>query len=128
MGHGLDGHGRAKARSASSRIEGRPSTSWNAKPRRKPGFLLLNFAATFTCSIVLDMFFSSVAALGHLGLYLQSYVIRRGGCSMRLKSAQVRMFRNILDSTPVAIDPKVTCLVGKNESGKSAFLTALWWL
>jgi predicted ATP-dependent endonuclease of OLD family len=38
------------------------------------------------------------------------------------------MFRNILDSTPVAIDPNVTCLVGKNESGKSAFLTALWWL
>jgi len=38
------------------------------------------------------------------------------------------MFRNILDSTTVAIDPKVTCLVGKNESGKSAFLTALWWL
>jgi predicted ATP-dependent endonuclease of OLD family len=38
------------------------------------------------------------------------------------------MFRNILDSTQVAIDPKVTCLVGKNESGKSAFLTALWWL
>jgi predicted ATPase len=38
------------------------------------------------------------------------------------------MFRNILDSTKVEIDPKVTCLVGKNESGKSAFLTALWWL
>jgi predicted ATP-dependent endonuclease of OLD family len=38
------------------------------------------------------------------------------------------MFRNILDSTKVEIDPKVTCLVGKNESGKSAFLTALWRL
>jgi energy-coupling factor transporter ATP-binding protein EcfA2 len=38
------------------------------------------------------------------------------------------MFRNILDSTEVKIDEKVTCLVGKNESGKSAFLNALWRL
>jgi predicted ATP-dependent endonuclease of OLD family len=38
------------------------------------------------------------------------------------------MFRNILDSTEVKIDSKVTCLVGKNESGKSAFLHALWRL
>ncbi|EQD53894.1 hypothetical protein B1B_09968, partial [mine drainage metagenome] len=41
---------------------------------------------------------------------------------------RVRMFRNILDSTEVKIDEKVTCLVGKNESGKSAFLNALWRL
>lgn len=45
---------------------------------------------------------------------------------MRLKTVQIRMFRNILDSTEVKIEEKVTCLVGKNESGKSAFLTALW--
>jgi predicted ATP-dependent endonuclease of OLD family len=38
------------------------------------------------------------------------------------------MFRNILDSTEVTIEEKVTCLVGKNESGKSAFLNALWRL
>ncbi len=38
------------------------------------------------------------------------------------------MFRNILDSSEVQIDDKVTCLVGKNESGKSAFLSALWRL
>jgi len=47
---------------------------------------------------------------------------------MKLKSVQVRMFRNILDSTEVKIEEKVTCLVGKNESGKSAFLNALWRL
>lgn len=47
---------------------------------------------------------------------------------MKLVSVHVRMFRNILDSTEVAIEDKVTCLVGKNESGKSAFLTALWRL
>lgn len=45
---------------------------------------------------------------------------------MKLKSVHVRMFRNILDSTEVKIEEKVTCLVGKNESGKSAFLNALW--
>ncbi len=47
---------------------------------------------------------------------------------MKLKAVRVRMFRNILDSTEVKIEGKVTCLVGKNESGKSAFLNALWRL
>jgi len=47
---------------------------------------------------------------------------------VKLKKVQVRMFRNFLDSTEVKIDNKVTCLVGKNESGKSAFLNALWRL
>jgi recombinational DNA repair ATPase RecF len=47
---------------------------------------------------------------------------------MKLKSIRIRMFRNILDSTDVSIQPDVTCLVGKNESGKTAFLQALWRL
>jgi len=47
---------------------------------------------------------------------------------MRLKSVRVRMFRNILDSTEVKVQPDVTCLVGKNESGKTAFLQAVWRL
>lgn len=47
---------------------------------------------------------------------------------MKLKNVRVRMFRNILDSTDVEVEEKVTCLVGKNESGKSAFLNALWRL
>lgn len=47
---------------------------------------------------------------------------------MRLKTVRVRMFRNILDSTEVKIQSDVTCLVGKNESGKTAFLQALWRL
>lgn len=38
------------------------------------------------------------------------------------------MFRNILDSSEVEIQSDITCLVGKNESGKSAFLHALWRL
>jgi hypothetical protein len=47
---------------------------------------------------------------------------------MKLNSVRVRMFRNILDSTGVTIQPDVTCVVGKNESGKTAFLQALWRL
>jgi energy-coupling factor transporter ATP-binding protein EcfA2 len=47
---------------------------------------------------------------------------------MKLTNVRIRMFRNILDSTDVKIEPKITCLVGKNESGKSAFLSALWRL
>jgi predicted ATPase len=47
---------------------------------------------------------------------------------MKLKNVRIRMFRNILDSTDVSIQPDVTCLVGKNESGKTAFLQALWHL
>lgn len=44
---------------------------------------------------------------------------------MRLINTQIRYFRNIIDSGSVAIDERVTCLVGKNESGKTAFLQAL---
>lgn len=47
---------------------------------------------------------------------------------MKLKNVRIRMFRNILDSTEVKIEEKVTCLVGKNESGKTAFLQALFRL
>jgi len=45
--------------------------------------------------------------------------------AMKLIEVQVRNFRNILASGEVAIQPDVTCLVGKNESGKTAFLQAL---
>ncbi|RWX19773.1 hypothetical protein EHI42_03185 [Rhizobium hidalgonense] len=44
---------------------------------------------------------------------------------MRLRTVQIKNFKHILDSSPVAIDDRITCLVGKNESGKSAFLEAL---
>jgi len=44
---------------------------------------------------------------------------------MRLSGARVRMFRNIADSTYINFEPDVTCLVGKNESGKTAILQAL---
>ena len=44
---------------------------------------------------------------------------------MKLKTVQIDHFKHILDSTPVEIQPDITCLVGKNESGKTAFLEAL---
>ena len=45
---------------------------------------------------------------------------------MRLKSFQVEKFRNVVDSGEVAVEEHVTCLVGKNEAGKSALLEALY--
>ncbi|MGH9342644.1 MAG: AAA family ATPase [Terriglobia bacterium] len=43
---------------------------------------------------------------------------------MKLARAAVRKFRNFIDSTTVEIQPDITCLVGKNESGKTAFAQA----
>lgn len=45
---------------------------------------------------------------------------------MLLKSFQVKKFRNVVDSGKIAVDNQVTCLVGKNEAGKSALLEALY--
>ncbi len=42
-----------------------------------------------------------------------------------LIGAQVWKYKSIEDSTPVQLDREVTVLVGKNESGKTAFLEAL---
>ncbi len=45
---------------------------------------------------------------------------------MRLKGFQITNYRTISDSGWVGIDTNVTCLMGKNESGKSAVMQALW--
>jgi AAA ATPase domain len=45
---------------------------------------------------------------------------------MKLKEFRVREFRSIWDSGRVELDDQVTCLVGKNEAGKTALLTALY--
>lgn len=47
---------------------------------------------------------------------------------MQLKQFQVQKFRNVLDSSPITVEPDVTCLVGKNEAGKTALLQALYRL
>ena len=44
---------------------------------------------------------------------------------MLLKSVHVTQFKCVKDSTEFTVDPKVTCLVGKNESGKTAILQAI---
>ncbi len=46
---------------------------------------------------------------------------------MRLKSVRVQNYKCVEDSTEFSIEP-VTCLVGKNESGKTALLQALYKL
>lgn len=45
---------------------------------------------------------------------------------MKLKKFSVRNFRSIWNSNAVEIDDRITCLVGKNESGKTALLQALY--
>ena len=45
---------------------------------------------------------------------------------MKLRKFTVKEFRSIWDSKAIEVDDKVTCLVGKNESGKTALLTALY--
>lgn len=43
---------------------------------------------------------------------------------MQLKSFRVQMFRNVIDSGDIPVGPN-TCLVGKNEAGKSSIIEAL---
>jgi len=45
---------------------------------------------------------------------------------MKLREYTVREFRSTWDSGPIKLDDQVTCLVGKNEAGKTTLLTALY--
>src|SRR5882672_1442761 len=45
---------------------------------------------------------------------------------MKLREFVVQEFRSVWDSGPIKIDDQTTCLVGKNEAGKTAILTALY--
>lgn len=45
---------------------------------------------------------------------------------MKLVEISVRRYRSIEDGSTFSVDPQVTSLVGKNESGKSAVLQALY--
>jgi len=47
---------------------------------------------------------------------------------MILKKAQVTKYKCINNSTEFSLDKDVTCLVGKNEAGKTAILEALYKL
>lgn len=45
---------------------------------------------------------------------------------MQLTKAHITLFKSIDDSNEVTIEPDITSLVGQNESGKTAFLEALY--
>jgi predicted ATP-dependent endonuclease of OLD family len=45
---------------------------------------------------------------------------------MKLKEYRVREFRSIWDSGAIKVDEQTTCLVGKNEAGKTTLLDALY--
>ena len=45
---------------------------------------------------------------------------------MKLTNFQIKNYKVILDTKTVKVDPRVTTLVGKNESGKTAVLKAMW--
>lgn len=50
----------------------------------------------------------------------------RGGFAvMRLTQVRIQLFRNFVDSQEIRVEPDVTALVGKNESGKTTILHAL---
>jgi energy-coupling factor transporter ATP-binding protein EcfA2 len=44
---------------------------------------------------------------------------------MKLQAVTVKLYRNFVDEQRIVIEPDVTCLVGKNESGKTTILKAL---
>ena len=45
---------------------------------------------------------------------------------MKLVNIRINNYKIISETEPVMVDPHVTALVGKNESGKTAILKALW--
>ena len=47
---------------------------------------------------------------------------------MILLSVRIQSYKCIDNSGVVDLDPRLTCLVGKNESGKTAFLETLYRL
>lgn len=44
---------------------------------------------------------------------------------MLLHTVEIDAFRNFTNSQTMAVDSGVTCLIGKNESGKTTILKAL---
>ena len=44
---------------------------------------------------------------------------------MRLTAVTLQLYRNFVEAQRISIEDDVTCLVGKNESGKTTILKAL---
>src|SRR5258708_29689980 len=49
-----------------------------------------------------------------------------GARGVKLNSFQIKNYKVIDDTGPVKVEPNLTTLVGRNESGKTAILKALW--
>jgi hypothetical protein len=47
---------------------------------------------------------------------------------LKLVSTHITRYRSVEDSGPFVIEPDVTCLVGKNEGGKTNVLQSMFWL
>lgn len=45
---------------------------------------------------------------------------------MRLSAFRIQNYKTISDTGRVEVRPNVTCLLGKNESGKSSVMQAIW--
>lgn len=73
---------------------------------------------------VLDLSIDKASLHGTWPHYAKGLIKNFGGLDVKLIAAHATNYRNILDSNEVAIQQS-TCLVGKNEAGKSAFLKAL---
>jgi energy-coupling factor transporter ATP-binding protein EcfA2 len=54
-----------------------------------------------------------------------SEIVLLRSATVRLQSFRLARFRNIVDPQEVVVEEDVTCLVGKNESGKTTVLEAL---
>ena len=59
----------------------------------------------------------------HLRWYANGGVAE--GTEVRLEAVTVQRYRNFVDAQRIVVEPDVTCLVGKNESGKTTILKAL---
>jgi recombinational DNA repair ATPase RecF len=55
-------------------------------------------------------------------------LVPKGGKNMRIKSANITKYKCIDKSGLIEIEDTVTCLVGKNESGKTATLETIYRL
>lgn len=65
--------------------------------------------------------------MGPAGRFSPQWVADRASfLCVKLVKASIRRYRSIEEATEFEVEPDVTCLVGKNESGKTATLQALY--
>src|SRR5665811_1755196 len=102
-----------------------------------PGLALTTTGETNTGSVIKTHGVNSVWELSpiqeHLSVLCASITTTlsnptNSGTRMLLRNAHVTLYRSVEDSDEFNVESDVTCLVGKNESGKTAVLQALYKL